>query len=195
MRLAILTSFVLLPVLAHGQASTPAAAKPIPASAAVHAELTQPAALAAAVNAAAAADTATSISTLKTAGHPAVRQFVQTLVTEDFVHQALRKAGTLESGFMGGDVTDGTAPRMTRSVEIQLSEQELAAVPEVTQVAVSGTVDEYGFVRNLTVTRSAGKAIDQKALASVSEFRYKPATVGNQPVDAAVTVSIQLKKQ
>ena len=121
-------------------------------------------------------------------------EFVQTLVTEDFVHQALRQAGTLESGFTGGDVTDETAPRMTRSVEIQLSEQELAAAPEVTQVAVSGTVDAYGFVRNLTVTRSAGKAIDKKALAAVSEFRYKPATVGNQPVDAAVTVSIQIEK-
>ena len=82
---------------------------------------------------------------------------MQTLVTEDFVHQALREAGTLESGFMGGDVIDGTAPRMTRSVEYNCQNKELAAVPEVTQVAVSGTVDEYGFVRNLTVTQSAGR--------------------------------------
>jgi hypothetical protein len=45
MRLAIISSFVLLPVLAHGQASAPAAAKPVPASAVIQAELIKPAGL------------------------------------------------------------------------------------------------------------------------------------------------------
>jgi hypothetical protein len=44
------------------------------------------------------------------------------------------------------------------------------------------------------VTRSAGKAVDKKALVAVSESRFKPATVNNQPVDAAVTISIQIEK-
>jgi TonB family protein len=189
MRLAIFSSLVLLPVLAHGQASAPATTKPVPASAVIQAELTKPAGLPAVVRSAVAAEPMNAIS------RPVVREFVQTRVTEDFAHQALRQAGTLESGFKGGELTEESAPKMTRPVEIQLTGQELAAVPEVTQVAVSGKVDEYGVPRNLTVTHSAGTAIDKKALAAVSAFRYKPATVGNQPVDAAVTITIQIEKQ
>lgn len=195
MRLAIFSSLVLLPVLAHGQASAPAAAKPVPASAVIQAELTKPAGLPAVVRSAVAAEPATAVSSMNATSRPAVREFVQTRVTEDFVHQALRQAGTLESGFKGSEVSEESAPKMTRPVEIQLTGQELAAAPEVTQVSISGKVDEYGFPRNLTVTHSAGTAIDKKALAAVSAFRYKPATVGNQPVDAAVTITIQIEKQ
>jgi len=195
MRLAILTSLVLLPVLAHGQASTPAVVKPIPASAVVQAELTQPAVLKAAIKAAAAAEPANTISSMNAASHPAVREFVQILVTENFVHQALRQAGTLEYGFKGSEVTEESAPRMVRTGNLQLSREELAAAPEVTQVSVSGTVDAYGYLRNLAVTRSAGTLIDKKALKAASEFRFKPATVDNQPVGAAVTVSMQIEKQ
>ena len=156
MRLAIISSLVLFPVLAHGQASTAAAVKPIPASAVVQAELVKPAVLKAAIKAAAAAEPANPISSMNALSDPAVREFVHTLVTEDFVHQALRQAGTLEYGFTGGEVIEESAPKMTRSVELQLSQQELAATPELIQVGVSGTVDAYGFVRNLTVTHSAG---------------------------------------
>lgn len=194
MRLAIISSLVLFPVLAHGQASTAAVVKPIPASAVVQAELVKPAVLKAAIKAAAAAEPANPISSMNALSDPAVREFVHTLVTEDFVHQALRQAGTLEYGFTGGEVIEESAPKMTRSVELQLS-QQMAAAPELIQVGVSGTVDAYGFVRNLTVTHSAGAVIDKKALAAVSTYRYKPATVGNQPVDAAVTISILIQKQ
>jgi TonB family protein len=194
MRLAILTSLVLLPVLAHGQAVTPVAAKPATTSAVLHAELNQPVGMAAAVKAVAAADTTATNSSLNAAS-PAVREIVQTLVTENFTHQALRQAGIVEYGFTGGKLNDESAPRMTRPVEVQLTQEELAATPDLTQVAVSGTVDAYGFPRDLTVTRSAGKAVDQKALAAVSATRFKPATVNNQPVDSAVTISIKIEKQ
>jgi TonB family protein len=161
----------------------------------VQAELTQPAVLKAAIKAAAAAEPANTISSMNAASHPAVREFVQILVTENFVHQALRQAGTLEYGFKGSEVTEESAPRMVRTGNLQLSREELAAAPEVTQVSVSGTVDAYGYLRNLAVTRSAGTLIDKKALKAASEFRFKPATVDNQPVGAAVTVSMQIEKQ
>ena len=124
MRLAIISSLVLFPVLAHGQASTAAVVKPIPASAVVQAELVKPAVLKAAIKAAAAAEPANPISSMNALSDPAVREFVHTLVTEDFVHQALRQAGTLEYGFTGGEVIEESAPKMTRSVELQLSQQE-----------------------------------------------------------------------
>ena len=87
MRLAIFSSLVLFPVLAHGQASTPAVVKPIPASAVVQAELVKPAVLKAAIKAAAAAEPANPISSMNALSDPAVREFVHTLVTEDFTHR------------------------------------------------------------------------------------------------------------
>jgi TonB family protein len=190
----ILSSLVLLPVLALGQASASAESKPSTDSTVLRAELTQPAGLAAVVKAAAAADAASTASMNKV-GRSMVRELVQTRVTEDFTHAALRQAGTLEYGFSGGsEPIEESAPKMTRSVEIQLTQQELAAQPASTLVAVSGTVDEFGIPRNLTVTQSAGSTIDKKALAAISECRFKPAMVDNRAVDAAVTIAIKIQK-
>jgi TonB family protein len=60
---------------------------------------------------------------------------------------------------------------------------------------VNGTVDENGFVRNLSVSHSAGAAVDKKALEAVNKFRFKPAMVNNQPVQAAVSIAIKIEKQ
>jgi len=195
MRLAILSSLVLLPVLAHGQATAPAKSKAITSSAVFQAELTQPAALAAAVKGAAAADVASALPSVNSTGHVLVREYVQTQLAEDFTREAMRRGGTLEYSIQGSAPTEASAPTVTHSAEIQLTQEELAATPELTFVTVSGTVDQYGFPRELTVTQSAGKTVDRKALAAVSGFRFKPATIDNQPVEAALTISIQIQKQ
>jgi hypothetical protein len=41
----------------------------------------------------------------------------------------------------------------------------------------------------------AGTVVDKKALAAVSEYRFKPATVNNQAVQAAMTIAIKIEKQ
>jgi len=192
MRLAILSTLVLVPVLAHGQTIKPAQSKPVNSSAVYQAELTRPVVLVPAVKATAAADVA---STMNLASSVTVREFVSTQLTEDFTQEALRRAGTQEFGFGGSAPTQTTAPRMTRTVDLQLTSEELAATPDLSQVVVSGTVDEYGFLRNLSVTHSAGTAVDKKALVAVSGYRFKPATVNNQPVEAALTVAIKIQKQ
>jgi len=124
-----------------------------------------------------------------------VREFVSTQLTEDFTQEALRRAGTLEYGFGGSAPTLTSAPQLARSVDLQLSGEDLASTPDLSRVVVSGTVDEYGFLRNLSVTHSAGKAVDKKALEAVNGYRFKPATVNNQPVQAAVSIAIKIEKQ
>jgi TonB family protein len=192
MRLAIISSLVLVPVLAHGQTIAPAQSKPVTPSTQLRAEVTQPAGLAAVVKASVAADVA---STMSSASPVTVREYVSTQLTEDFTQEALRRAGKLEYGLGGSAPTETVAPRMTRSVVVQLSGEDLATTPDLSQVVIGGTVDEYGFLRNLTVTHSAGAAVDKKALEAVNEFRFKPATVNNQPVQASVTIAIKIQKQ
>ena len=195
MRRMILTSLVLLPVLARAQASTATEPKPSTSSANLHAELTQPAG--AAVHAmAGATPTAvpTAVSTT-TIDHAAFREIVHTQMTDNLSDAALRQGGTLQYVMYGGGTPgESTVPVLTRAVEIDLSQPELAVEPSVTNVIVRATVDAYGFPRNLAVAQSAGASLDKKALAAVSQFRFKPATLDNRPVDAGVLITIKIQK-
>ncbi len=184
MRRMILTTLVLLPVMAHAQASTSAEPQPSPSSAVLEAELNRPAAPA----------PAASITALNTANHAVVRESVDTQMTESFVDAAMRKGGTLEYTYYGSIPTEASAPSVTRAVEVALSADELAAQPAVTNVIVHATVDADGFPRNLTISKSAGALMDKRVLAAVSQYRFKPATMDNKPVDAAVTISVKIEK-
>ena len=195
MRRMILTSLVLLPVLARAQASTATEPKPSTSSANLRAELTQPTGASVHAMAGAAPAAAPTAVPTTTIAHAAFREIVHTQMTDDFADAALRQGGTLQYVMYGGGTpTEATAPVLTRAVEIDLSQPELAAEPAVTNVIVRATVDAYGFPRNLAVAQSAGASLDKKALAAVSQFRFKPATLDNRPVDAGVLITIKIQK-
>jgi TonB family protein len=187
----ILTSLVLIPVLAHAQAGTPTGPKPSSSSATVQAELTQPKSLA---EVAMATAVPAGIAAVRPANHTGVHEFIQTQITETPIDAALRKGGALEYAFAGSEPVESTAPLVTRAVEIDLTQPELAEQPAVTKVAIHATVDSYGYPRNLSVAQSAGAAVDRKALEAISQYRFKPATMDNKPVDAAVTIAIKIEK-
>ena len=195
MRRMILTSLVLLPVLAHAQARTSTEPQPSPSSALLQAELTRPAGMAElAMAAATPAAASASISTINMSSHASIREFVQTRVTENLVDAALRQGGTMEYAMMGSLPTESSAPRVTRAVEVDLSAQELSQQPAVSNVVVHATVDSFGFPRNVTIVHSAGAVLDKKVLAAVGQYRFTPATLDNKPVDAAVTIAIKIEK-
>jgi Gram-negative bacterial TonB protein C-terminal len=199
MRRMILATLVLFPVLANAQASTSTERQLSNSSATLHAELKQPAGLYAAVALAAgetkAAAASASMVSLNTASHAMVRESVQArFVGDDFVEAAVRQGGTLEYSMVATPMERSEA-KVTRAVEIDLSQQELAGEPVVSNVVVHATVDEYGIPRNVLVTKSAGQVIDQKAIAAVSQYRFKPATLGNQPKWSTVSIAIKIQKQ
>jgi TonB family protein len=187
MRRMILTSLVLLPVLAHAQASTSTEPQPSISSANLLAELTVPAAPA-------APGASASIASINTANHAMIREFVQTQMMDNFTDAALRLGGTLEFSMKGSLPTQSSAPRLTTAVEIGLSPQELSEQPAVSRVVVRAIIDQYGIPRNVAITQSAGPVVDQKAIAAVSQYRFKPAMVDNQPTWATVSISIKIQK-
>ena len=197
MRRMILATLVLFPVLAHAQAGTSVERKPFNSSAVLQAELKQPAGLYAEVALAAAEtkpEAPASMVSLSAASHAAVRESIQARFSDDFAEAALRDGGTLEYT-MRATPDETSAPKVTRTVEIELSQQELAEQPAVSNVVVHAIVDEQGVPRNVAITRSAGRIVDQKAVAAVSQYRFKPATVDNQPTWAAVSIAIKIQKQ
>ena len=147
MRRMILTSLVLLPVMAHAEAG---------------------------LNLAAAPAVATAVNTA--------------------YHVGASKGATLEYAMFGSVPPESSIPSVTRAVEVELSPAEMAGQPAVIDVIVNATVDVYGIPHNLSISKSAGAAVDEKVLAAVSQYRFKPATMENQPVDAAVTISVKIQK-
>ena len=185
MRRMILTSLVLLPVLAHAQSSSATEPKPSASSANV-AELTLPH-IAAAVKPAA-------IASFNKTNQTKFRQSVETKTIDSFADDTMRKGGTLEYAMFGDVPNQVSAPQLTRAVEISLSEQEMVSQPTVSNVVIRATVDAYGFPRNLTVAQSGGTLVDKRAVEAVSQYRFKPATRDNQPVDATVLITIKIQK-
>jgi TonB family protein len=57
---------------------------------------------------------------------------------------------------------------------------------------VSLTVDAAGHPTNLKIVKSAGSDLDTNILATVSQYRFQPATVDNQaePMDVDLTLDI-----
>jgi TonB family protein len=190
MRRMILTSLVLVPVLAHAQAGISTEPKPFASSAVLQAELRQPAGLAAVVKA--AAENAASGSGKD---HAVVRETVRAEYSGDFAETALREGGTLEYTMRGSAPTQSSAPQVSRAVEVDLSDEELSAQPAVSNVVIHAIVDETGVPRDLSISHSAGTVVDKKALAAISQYRFKPATVDNQPTWASVSIAIKIQKR
>ena len=193
----ILTSLVLLPAMAHAAASASTEPKPSTSSA-MEAELTQPVSpteLAMAAAATKAAAPAASIAAIGTSNHAAIREFIQTKMTDDFVDAALHQGGTLQYAMMGSVPTHSSAPQVTLAVEVDLSAQELEEQPTVSNVVLHAIVDEHGIPRNVQVSQSAGSVVDRKAIAAVSQYRFKPATIDNKPTWASVSITIKIQKQ
>jgi TonB family protein len=203
-RVIFATTLILLPGLANAQAGAATESKQYPTSAGFLAELNKPAGLAEVAMAAATLETAKpeaktaaiggSISSEAVDGHAALREFVQTQVMDNFTEASLRQAGTLEFSMKATPV-ETSAPQVTRAVEVDLTPAEAAETPAMSKVVVRAIVDENGIPRNVSIVQSAGSVVDRRAIAAVSQYRFKPATVDNQPTWATVSIAIKIQKQ
>jgi hypothetical protein len=191
MRRMILASLVLVPVVGYAQTST--SINPQPSSSVLVAELLPPV-VPAMHEVVVPAASASLVSVDSAATHAVIREVVKTQMNDSFTDAALRQAGTLQYDLLGAMPSAGTAPRVLKAVEMDLSDKDLATQPAVTNVSIHATVDAYGFPRNLTVAHSAGAEIDKKAMAAVSQYRFEPAMRGNRAVEAPVTISIKIEK-
>jgi TonB family protein len=184
MRFAILTSLALLPVLAHAQVAA------APAGTQTLASVSQPKLVRASANTApTAAPAAIAIAPVS------YHDVVHAVVNNDL--RAAKYTSSLGYTFYGDNQANDPnvkAPVLIRTVGRTLP---LAQVQEAsnTDVTVHVIVSPAGVPEFATITRSAGPAIDKGTLAAVREYRFKPATVDLVPVEADLTLNIQLQKQ
>jgi TonB family protein len=181
MRRMIAATLVLIPVMAHAQASTTAEPKVSQASATLVAKATPPAPFGAAKG----ADTTISVRP------NLVHEIVSTTVDPYFPNEALREGGAVSYTLLGDNDNTAIAPRLIHVVNIQLSQDQLVAASDVT---IHLTVDALGVPHNLKINRSANEVIDEKTLEAVSQYRFTPAKVNYLPTEADVTVEVKIQK-
>jgi TonB family protein len=90
-------------------------------------------------------------------------------------------------------VADGVVgPELIQKSEPDYSEEALLAGLEGT-VLVTGVVAEDGLARDMRVTRSLGLGLDEKAMAAVTEWRFRPGTYQGRPVSVFTNVPVDFR--
>ncbi len=58
------------------------------------------------------------------------------------------------------------------------------------RVVVAMIVDKTGKPYDLKVVKSAGAAVDARVIAAVSQYRFTPGMVSNQPIDSPLNLEV-----
>jgi TonB family protein len=194
MRRMILASLVLIPAMAHAELGTAIeGGASASSSTTLEARLSRPASFGSPAFAA-ALDKAAASGKIVLSNKGGFRQTVKASVPSDFTEASMREGGTLGYTLMGSAPVETSLPRIVETASVELTPDQLAVQPAVSDVAVRLTVDENGLPRNLFVVHSAGKAVDQQALKAIAQYRFKPATMDNQPVVSQMTLAVKIEK-
>jgi TonB family protein len=91
-------------------------------------------------------------------------------------------------------VSTGVAkPKLIHQVEINTDNVWPLTATGVSRTVVVGMiVDKNGVPTELKIVRSAGPELDHNVLAAVAQYRFKPGTVSDQPVDFPVNLEMTL---
>jgi TonB family protein len=90
--------------------------------------------------------------------------------------------------------TGVTAPKLISTVEItSVNEFPRRFIQTDTKIVVSMIVTENGKPSDVKIVHSADAALNQNVLAAVSQYRFKPGTLDNQPT--AVPLNLEITVQ
>jgi TonB family protein len=105
--------------------------------------------------------------------------------------------GALGNNFYGVSLAeDGrvTLPQLTHVVGRTLPTDLLSDLPKA-EVSVRVILNPVGVPEYVTITHSAGTAIDDSTLAAVRQYRFSPAKIDGVPVESDLTLDIAIEKK
>ncbi len=106
-------------------------------------------------------------------------------------------AGAADRGTVPSHIRISTgvvAPKLIHSVSVNEETTRPWTNVEINRsVTVGMTVDPTGKPTDLKILKSAGPVVDQNVLAAVSQYRFQPGTVSNQPVAFPLNLAINLQ--
>jgi TonB family protein len=87
--------------------------------------------------------------------------------------------------------TGVTAPKLIYKVDVVADSTETARlINDDTKVVVGMIVDKTGKPSDLKIIKSAGAGVDASVLAAVSQYRFTPGTVSNQPIATPLNLEV-----
>jgi protein TonB len=85
-----------------------------------------------------------------------------------------------------------SAPVLLYQVEPEFSEEARKAKASG-NVLVNLIVDQQGHPQNVHVLRGVGMGLDEKAIAAVKQYKFKPAMEGGKPVAVEMNVEVNFQ--
>jgi TonB family protein len=112
--------------------------------------------------------------------HAQVNSPAQTQVASNGTAQQVRRIST-------GVV----APKLIYKVDLVADSNGTARLlTDDTKVVVGMIVDKNGKPSDLKILKSAGTGVDASVLTAVSQYRFTPGTVSNEPIDTPVDLEV-----
>ena len=81
-------------------------------------------------------------------------------------------------------------PKLIYTVDVQADEATARFLPNDTKVVVGMIVDKSGRPEDLKIVKSANPEVDARVLSAVSQYRFAPGTVSNQPIESPVNLEV-----
>lgn len=67
-------------------------------------------------------------------------------------------------------------------------------IPNEAEVVVQLNVDKRGATHDVEVVKSINPELDAPVVAAVNKFRFRPATLDNQPVEVPMTLTVVVQR-
>jgi outer membrane biosynthesis protein TonB len=113
----------------------------------------------------------------------------------------------LSAAAIAAPATDAAASTPTRALstgvkpahvlssrDVDLSPAAFQALPVGAEVVLSLNVDEKGRAQGIQVVNSSNHQLDGPVAESVSHYRFRPATLDNQPVLTPMTLKVLVQR-
>jgi TonB family protein len=82
------------------------------------------------------------------------------------------------------------APKLIYKVDVVAANGTARLLNNDTRVVVGMIVDKTGKPYDLKILQSAGAGVDASVLAAVSQYRFTPGTVSNQPIATPLNLEV-----
>jgi TonB family protein len=82
------------------------------------------------------------------------------------------------------------APKLIYTVDVQADESTAKFLTNDCKVVVGMIVDKTGKPEDLKIVRSAAPGVDASVLAAVSQYRFTPGMVSNQPIATPLNLEV-----
>ena len=87
------------------------------------------------------------------------------------------------------------APKLIYKVDVVADPSATRFLQNDTTVVVGMIVDKSGRPEDLKIIRSSGTGLDANVLAAVSQYRFTPGTVSNQPVATPLNLEVVIANE